>query len=289
MLDLSVVILSYNRRAALAKTLREVLGTAWGRESQVIVVDNASSDDSASMVRAQYPGVELLALDRNTAIAGFNRGAALATRGVLLILDDDSWPRPGAVEGALAHLRDHPGVGGIMLHRRHPATNAPEWPFDQPSLAGVQNRWPDMGCGNVVRREAWEKVGGYEEGFFLYRNDTDLALKLLGAGYDVAFNPAWEVWHDSPVVVRKSDRWLRLSTRNWVWMARRHARGATLAKGIVLGWLHAHRLAGLRPVGQWNVLRGVCEGLWRSPPRPLGAMPASDGFAKLLRLKIRFR
>ncbi|MBL9001020.1 MAG: glycosyltransferase family 2 protein [Phycisphaerae bacterium] len=290
MLGLSIVILSFNRREALARTLSEVRSAEWGRSAQVIVVDNASSDGSAEMVRREFPMVELLALERNTAIAGFNLGAARATREVVLILDDDSWPREGAMEGALAYLESHPEVGGIMLHRRHPRSLAPEWPFDQPDLAGVQTEWPDMGCGNIVRRGAWNRVGGYEERFHLYRNDTDLALKLLGAGCGVVFNPAWEVWHDSAVVTRKSNKWLRLSTRNWVWMARRHAAGWPLFKGILLGWLHAHRLAGWRPRGHWSVLRGLSVGLMRPAPHLPPGLHATPGrFASLIRLKSRYR
>src|SRR5690606_34605702 len=85
--------------------------------------------------------------------------------------------------------------------------------------------WPVMGCGNLVRRSAWQAVGGYEESFFLYRNDVDLALKLLaagGKGGGVWFDPTWVVWHDSPAAApnrRKSLRWFELATRNWIWLA----------------------------------------------------------------------
>ncbi len=290
MLGLSIVILSYNRREALAHTLREIFAQPWAKGAQIIVVDNASADGSAEMVRREFPGAELIALDRNTVIEGFNIGAQRARHEVLLILDDDSWPQPGSVEAALEHLERHPGVAGVMLHRRHPRTQRPEWPFDQPDLTDLQTGWPDMGCGNMIRRAAWTRVGGYEVGYFLYRNDTDLALKLQGAGHDVVFHPRWQVWHDSPVVVRKSNRWLRLSTRNWVWMSKRHGRGVSRVVGVLLGWLHAHRLAGLRPAGQLCVLWGALAGVFRpSPPLPAGVKPDGAAYARLLKLKMRWR
>jgi N-acetylglucosaminyl-diphospho-decaprenol L-rhamnosyltransferase len=289
-MEVSAVILSYNRRDALAKTLREVFAQRWAQRGEVIVVDNASTDGSADMVRAQFPAAKLIELPENRAIAGFNAGASAARAEFVLILDDDSYPQESAIEAALAHARSEPGCGGVMLHRRHPATGRAEWPFDQPGIIGVQHRWPDMGCVNLVRRQAWEKVGGYEEGFFLYRNDTDLALKLLGAGYDVVFNPAWQAWHDSIVATHKTDRWLYLSTRNWVWMSRRHGRRGVGLAASALGWLHAHRLAGTRASGHAAVLRGVWQGVRTAPPRlPDTVRPSGKDLWRLVRLKMRWR
>lgn len=285
---LSIVVLSFNRRDALRRTLAHLASSC--PRAQVIVADNASTDGSAQMVRDAFPGVELVALGENIGVAGFNRAAERASREFLLILDDDSWPDPAGLELALAALRADERLGGIMLHRRHPATNAPEWPFDNHGISGTRRPWPDMGCGNLVRTSAWRAVGGYEEGYFLYRNDTDLALKLHAAGFDTAFNPAWFVWHDSPIVTRKSDRWLRLATRNWVWLARRHGRGFSGVAGLLAGCLHAHRLARLRPRGHWSALRGTIEGLARPAP-PLAASLRPDGaaFRELVRLKTRLR
>jgi len=287
---ISVIILSFNRREALGRTLREVLAQVWARDAQVIVVDNASADGSAHMVRETFPTVELVGLAMNTAIAGFNIGAQQARGDILLILDDDSWPDPGAIESAIAVFEADPRIGGLMLHRRHPRTHGYEWPFDQPSLKGPQHNWPDMGCGNMVRTEAWRKVGGYEVGYFLYRNDTDLALKLLNAGYDVVFDPALLVWHDSFIVTKKSDRWLHLSTRNWMWLAKRHARGWTRFKGMLLGWLHSHRLAGFRFSGHAATLRGMLQGVFRNaPPMPPGVVVRNEHYWRLLALKMRYR
>jgi GT2 family glycosyltransferase len=288
---ISTVILSYNRRDALRRTLTEIASQGWSRDAQLIVVDNASSDGSAAMVRAEFPAVELVALERNVILEGFNIGAARATGELLLILDDDSWPQQGAIEAASAFVLADATVGGVMLHRRPPRSMAYEWPFDAASLSGAQRRWPDMGCGNLFRRRAWEQVGGYETGYTLYRNDTDMALKLLAAGWDVVFNPAWMVWHDSIIATRKSERWLRLSTRNWMWMAKRHAKGLLRWRGQVLGWLHAHRLAGLRPKGHLATVRGMLEGAFTSPPPlPPGVDPGTgEAYRRLLALKMSLR
>jgi GT2 family glycosyltransferase len=287
---LSVVVLCYNRRDALAHTLDELDKADATHGAQIVVVDNGSSDESADMVRKQYPRVDLVPLEHNVGVAGFNRGVERATGEAVLILDDDSWPDDAALASALTLLGRRPAVAAVTFHRVHPRTGVHEWPFAGARADGSHDRWPDMGCGNLVRRDAWLAVGGYEETYFLYRNDTDLALKLLGAGLDVHYDPRWVVYHDSPVVQRKTNRWLHLSTRNWIWTARRHGRGWRGLSGLMLGWVWAHRLAGFRPGGHAAVLRGVAAGLAKKPPKlPDSVKPDGSAFARLIQLKLRYR
>src|SRR6185503_13614656 len=181
-----------------------------------------------------------------------------------------------------------PEIGAVAFHPRHPETNQSEWPFAARTPGGrADDRWPVMGCGNLVRRELWNSLGGYEPGFFLYRNDADLALKVLSQPrvpaaparperrWGVYFEPAWTVWHQSPAARRKSNRWHRLATRNWIWMCRRHGRGlglGGLSAGLI-GWAWAHRLAGFRPGAHAQTIRGAVEGWLRKPP----ALPGRAG------------
>ncbi|MCB9845481.1 MAG: glycosyltransferase [Phycisphaeraceae bacterium] len=285
--SLSVVVLSFNRREALRRTLRE-LSSCEGAGAELIVVDNGSGDRSAEMVRNEFPGARLVALEHNVGVAGFNRGVDHATRDIVLILDDDAWPTPGAIARSLALFQEEAGLGGLMLHRRHPGTGRFEWPFE--CVDEPRRSWPDMGCANMVRAEVWRTVGGYEEAFFLYRNDTDLALKILGAGFDVAFDPELLAWHDSPAVDRKTPRWFEWSTRNWVWMCRRHARGRTRWAGVLMGWAWAHRLAAWSPRRHLKAFKGGVAGLARSaPPLPDTVRQDETGLRRLLRLKRTLR
>ncbi|MCW5754569.1 MAG: glycosyltransferase [Phycisphaeraceae bacterium] len=285
--DLTVVVLCYNRRDAVRTTLTHLAPWAQ-RSAQIIVVDNASADNTAEIVTRDFPWATLHRLERNAGVAGFNHGARSAERPFILILDDDAWPDDLALHHALELMRNTPGLGGVMLHRLHPETGEWEWPgraVDTP-----QNAWPDMGCGNLVRRDAWNAVGGYEEAFFLYRNDTDLALKLLGAGFDVAFNPAWHVLHDSPLALRKNPRWFFLSTRNWVWMCRRHGRRGSGVLGVLLGWLWAHRLARSSPARHCSAFKGLLAGLFFAAPRlPPAVQPDGQALRRLITLKRTLR
>jgi GT2 family glycosyltransferase len=290
-----VVVLSFNRRTELERTLNALRAGSVTRTAEIIVADNGSRDGSAALVRQNFPDIRVIDLRRNLGVAGFNRGVDAARGQYVLVLDDDAVPDQEGLAGALSLLEAREELGAVALHPVHPASRVSEWPFAGPwqqSVAprAVRTDWPVMGSGNLVRRADWLAVGGYEEGFFLYRNDTDLAMRLLHAGLGVAFDPTWVVWHDSPATARKSLRWFEIATRNWLWLARRHGRGWTGLAGGALGWAWAHRLAGLSPGRHIAAIRGAFAGLFSPKPTMRTDRP-SDGaaFASLLRLQIGAR
>lgn len=283
--SLSVVILSYNRRAALEHTLAQVAGWRDARGAddgkkidlrEVLVVDNASSDGTPAMIREKHPGVSLLALPKNLGVEAFNRGVASVTGDAVLILDDDAWVDGPVLGAALELLARRGDLAAVTFEPRHPSDGRSEWKFAARAPAGGTDRWPVMGCANLVRRDDWMRVGGYESRFFLYRNDVDLALKLLAAGRGVHFNPAWTAMHDSPAAARKSKRWFNLATRNWVWMARRHAHGPGEWLAVLAGWAWAHRLAKVDFGAHWAALKGGLSGVFSRPP-PLPPTVRSTG------------
>ncbi len=278
---LSIVIVAYNRKDALLRTLEHLSHAEPAASAEVIVVDNASSDGTAQALGERFPAVRCLELPENTGVAAFNRGVEAASGKTVLILDDDSWPDATALSLALELLDDRDDVAGIALHPRHPDGGRSEWPFAR-RIGQACDAWPLMGCGNLVRVDAWRRAGGYCEGFFLYRNDTDLALSLSTIG-KIWFDPSWVVWHDSPAATRKSVRWCHLATRNWMWMARRHSRhpGRFWAW---LGVLQAFRLAGLRPAAVMAVVRGVLEGLFGKAPTTAASSP--KGWKALISLRL---
>lgn len=285
---LSIIILTRDRIEKLLRTLGELEADPIGRESEIIVVDNDSSDGTPVTLAERFPRVRVIETRENLGVQGFNVGVDASRGEAVLILDDDAWPADGALAGALDLLRDRSAVAGVMLHRRHPRTKAWEWPFDRE--IDTPTDWPDMGSGNIIRRSAWDAVGGYEAGYFLYRNDTDLALKLLAAGHEVVFAREHHVWHDSPIAHTKSAAWLWRSTRNWMWLAKRHGRRGSGVAAALLGWLWAHRLAGLHPVRHAMALRGAIEGMLRpAPTMPAGVRPDGRALRRLIALKLRLR
>lgn len=293
--SLDIIVLSYKRPDALLRTLdtlsRDALiHTGRGEHTLTLtVIDNASNDTTLDQVRARFPDVRIISLDDNLGVEAFNRAARSSHANALLILDDDAAPAPGSLTIALQALLDQPNLAAVALHPRHPRTGESEWPFG----TCASDSWPVMGCANLVRRSAWERVGGYEPAFFLYRNDMDLALKLLAAGYNVRFDPHLLAWHDTPAGPGnlKSPRWHELATRNWIWMARRHARGLSLAIGVLAGWLWAHKAAKLDKQRHRATLRGLVFGLASRPPlwkcdSPHTQQPPGTPWRIYLRLRI---
>ncbi|OAB63191.1 hypothetical protein AY599_01535 [Leptolyngbya valderiana BDU 20041] len=278
---LSIVIVAYNRKDALLRTLARLSEAEPAASAEVIVVDNASSDGTAEAIREQFPAVRCLEQSSNLGVEAFNRGVDAASGDLVLILDDDSWPDPTALALALELMAERRDVAGVALHPRHPDGGRSEWPFARRVLEAC-DVWPLMGCGNLVRTKAWRRVGGYCEPYFLYRNDTDLALSLSTVG-KVWFDPSWVVWHDSPAATRKSVRWCRLATRNWLWMARRHSTHPRRFWAW-LGVLQAFRLAGARPAAQAAVLRGVAQGLLGRAPATSASAP--DAWKALIDLRL---
>lgn len=283
MRDISAIVVSYNRRAALLRTLSHLRGHPLIGE--IIVVDNASHDGSSDAARGALEGFQRASVvdaGRNSGVEAFNTGASLATLPLLLVLDDDAYPAPAALGAARDALVKDRALGAIALAPHHPEHLGAEWPHARADAAS----FPMMGCGNLVRAEAWRRAGGYLGAYFLYRNDTDLALTLLALGYGVRFDPAWVVWHDSPCAAAKSDRWLRLATRNWVWMARRHGRGAWKWLGIALGAARAFMHAGVDNSRAELVMDGLRAGLREDAPRA-SAEPDGSHWRALIGLQMR--
>ena len=294
-MSLEIIVLSYNRWSVLEATLRRLLADAvlTGSDDEklpartITVVDNGSTDGTPPRVREQFPQVKLIALPNNHGVQAFNDAASASTAEALLILDDDAVPDTHALTIAIDRLARDPSLGAVTLLPRHPRTRLSEWPFAEALRGSSTDLWPVMGCANLVRRSAWNAVDGYEPSFFLYRNDADLALKLLGSGFGVHFDPALIVWHDSAAGPnsRKSPRWHQLATRNWIWMARRHGRGPWAIAGALAGWLHAHRLARLSPALHWATFRGAWSGL-ATRPAPLAASTDGTNWERFIRLRL---
>ncbi len=281
---LETIVLSHNRLEMLTSTLDTLRRSDPVARGRLTVVDNGSEDGTPATLKRDHPEVTLVELTHNAGVDAFNRAVSRSQADLVLILDDDAWPEPESLQQAIELMGRRPDLGAVTFKPVHPTTKRSEWPFAKHAPDGT-DRWPVMGCANLVRRDVWERVGGYEPGFFLYRNDTDLALKILGANRGVWFQPDWVAWHDSPSAARKSVRWHHLATRNWCWLARRHGRPMAALKGILLGTLWTAKSAGFSPKRHLATLRGLADGLLKRPPPTEFSAP--DDFAEFVATRTR--
>ncbi len=219
----SVVILSYNRKADLCDGLERILAQRPPFEVEVIVVDNASSDGSGEKVAADFPQVRWIALPENIGVAGYNRGFAACRGEFVLILDDDSCPAPGSIAGMVGAFRRKPEVGVVAFDVRSFHSyreNQEKAPPVEESPATYQMGF--NGAGVAIRRRVLEEVGGYAEEFFLYWNEQDLAIRILEAGYRILHSPALVSFHKYSPTHRQNRRGPFYYTRNLYWVIWKH-------------------------------------------------------------------
>jgi len=228
-LDLAVVIVSYNTRDILEACLTSVLAETKGIAFRVYVVDNASRDKSADMVRRKFPEVTLR---ENMENLGFSKANNLVLAGIearyAMLLNSDTKILPGshALEAMVAFMDARPEVGAlgpkilfedgtIQLHcaRRFPdlwtsfcqlTTLARRFPGNRLTGRYLMSWWDHedareveclLGACMMVRREVLERVGLLDEAFFLGGEDNDWCMRIGRDGWKVFYNPEIAILH----------------------------------------------------------------------------------------------
>ncbi|HWH32390.1 MAG TPA: glycosyltransferase [Egibacteraceae bacterium] len=220
----TVVVATQNRRGGLADALERLAGLS--PASPVIVVDNASTDGTAQMVRARFPGVRVVVLPRNIGAAARNAGAREAATDLVAFSDDDSWWAPGALARAAEHFDAHPRLG-LLAARMLVGAREELDPVCDAMAASPLGTEPDLpgpsvlgfvACGAVVRRDAFLQAGGFHERFLVGGEEELLALDLATAGWGLAYVDD-VVAHHHPSPSRNPSRRRRIQRRNALWAA----------------------------------------------------------------------
>ncbi len=224
----SAVILSRDRREALGIVLDRLCELP---VDEVVVVDNGSRDGTPEMVRARGGNVRVIELGANRGIAGRNVGAREARGELILGLDDDAYPLPGAVEALVAQFRAQPrlGVAGgrvrdIDSHRGR-VLEEEVGTFDWFLRGGRDDEVPPEGVPTfffpegacMSRRRAHFEVGGYFEPFFFGGVEVEVATRMLAAGWDVRYLPGARFDHMKVHAGGDMSPRLRRLVRNQLW------------------------------------------------------------------------
>lgn len=199
----SFVIVNYNRKDELLLTIAKTKEIINSKEYEILIVDNASSDGSASAVKSQYPEVTLIESNINLGVPAWNLGFAKAKGQYFIVLDDDSQVDAG-LEKALLYLDNHPNVGVLALNIIGGAYQTYEW-NNLAEYAGF------IGCGAILRKELYEKIGGYADWIFLYTHEYEYGIRCLQAGYKIIFFADCHVTHRTSAINRTTKRLVKLS------------------------------------------------------------------------------
>ncbi len=175
----SFVIVNFNRKDEVLQTIgktKELINIRDG-DFEIIVVDNGSKDGSGAAIRKAFPEVNLVENPQNTGAPAWNLGFARARGKYFIILDDDSEIQTG-LDGALNYLDANPKVGVLALNVvTGPYTSEIYNWTDGQEVAGF------IGCGAIIRKELYEKIGGYADWIFLYGNEWEYCLRCMNAGF----------------------------------------------------------------------------------------------------------
>jgi GT2 family glycosyltransferase len=222
--DASVIIVSFNTREVLRECLETLQKEAVGLNTETIVVDNQSRDQSADMVERDFPWVLLRRSGANLGFAGANNVAFReATGRYLVLLNSDAFLQPGSLRLAIRKMEEDPqcGLAGARLIGRDGAWQPSARMFPSPlndllTLSGMSARFPQSkffgrfdrtwasqdqpaqvdwvpGAFSIIRKEALSQVGMFDEDFFLYYEEVDLCYRIKQAG--------WSIWYWPDVVV----------------------------------------------------------------------------------------
>ena len=211
----SIIIPNYNGLRFLAPCLDALRGQSYDRAlTEVILVDDASTDESAPFVRANYPDVKIVCLAHNSGLAvGCNAGARAAQGDLLIMLNNDTEAEPGWLAALVEAATAHPRAGAIaskmlLFDRRDTLHNAGDvmgadgiprnrgvWEVDTGQYDALPTIFGGCGGGVAYRREAWEQAGGFDARLFMYLEDVDLAWRLQLLGWEAVFAPAARLYH----------------------------------------------------------------------------------------------
>jgi GT2 family glycosyltransferase len=176
--SVSVVSLVFNRREELRETLSRMQAVDYESERlEYIVVDNASTDGSAAMVKEEFPDVRLIVREENCGVSGFNDGFDAAGSDYVLALDDDCYLPPDglkrAVEAAQEQRADLVSFGVVSAFD-------PEVRFDKNYPTGLLSFW---GCAVLIRREVLDELRGYDPNIFVWANELEFMLRFFDRGF----------------------------------------------------------------------------------------------------------
>lgn len=265
---LSITIVNTNNRAFLEACLSSLYAVDHGTDFEVILVDNASTDGSAQAVKSQFPDVHVITNPYRRGFAANHNQAIRASRGeYILVLNEDTIVRPGALATMTEFLDDHPDVGAVGCRLENPDGSLQRscYRFPSPFRALCENLllvaafpgaktigdyrdWPHdsvryvdfvTGAAIMVRRLAIESIGLLDERFFLYAEESDWCLRMWRSGWKVAFTPLGTIVHyGGQSSVAMKDRQFCEFNRSHVKFFRKHyglAGAAVQRAAMILG------------------------------------------------------
>jgi GT2 family glycosyltransferase len=261
----SIIIVNWNTREMVLRLLATLSAPDddSAQELELIVVDNDSHDGSVEAIRREFPAVKLLAQSKNLGFAGgVNRGIEVATQPFVLLLNSDAETSRASVAESARYMADHPQVGILGPRVLSPDGSPLSTCWRDPSLVWIVLRAVGLsrmkifnferygekvfteptevdcvcGCALMIRRDLLLELGGLDEDYFMYFEETDLCVRARRRGMQVHHAPIGEFVHQG----RGTAKTVRLRTyldsrRSHILFHRKHSGdgAAIMARGLL--------------------------------------------------------
>ena len=221
---LTIVIVSYNTRSALADCLKALHEQPPSLSHQIIVVDNASNDGTVNLIQQQWPSVKIIQMGFNAGFSVANNVAIHASQSELvLLLNSDTVPTSTGIDNLVSALDSNPDVGAVgprlvnlngqielsfgrmispwneawqkllMFSAKKRLVLVTNW-LEQKTHTEHYPDWVSGAC-MLVRRQNGDAVNWLDERYFLYTEDVDFCAALRADGHKIMFVPNAEIVH----------------------------------------------------------------------------------------------
>ena len=282
---LSIITINYNGQ----KDTCELIDTLPLKDKsiEVIVVDNASAQDEATIIEERYPQVKIIRSKKNLGFAGGNNLGIKAAKGkYLFFLNNDTLlkPQTSDIRSLISRLETSPKIGMVCPKIRFTWGNQLIQFAGYTPLTPITMRNKAIGCGEVdhgqfdtphltpyahgaammIKREVIEKAGLLPECYFLYYEELDWSMMIRRVGYDIWYEPACTVFHkESQTTGQNSPLRTYYITRNRLLFAQRNQQA--MAKYIT--YLYLISIVAIRDIlkyafqQRWDLVRATIRGV----------------------------
>lgn len=265
----SVVIVTRNRAEDLLRCLQSVAKQDYA-DLEVIVVDNASEDDTAALVQQAHPNVTLLQQTRNTgAPEGRNIGIQHAKGDLMFCMDDDAeLIDTQTIQKSVEYFRNAPKLACLCLLVLDQHDNITTKLIPRRDRKRITEDTPAAmfsATGCMLKRSAFIEVGGFWAKLNPYfGEEPELSYRLLDKGYQLLYTPQVRIRHYESPMERPSTRRLYYGVRNTPWLAIRHLPWVSVVSLTTLAWGYFFLIA-IKDRHLAAYFRAMCESISQFP------------------------
>ena len=280
--ELSIITINYN---GLKDTCALIETIPFNDNMEVIVVDNASQQDEATVLLNKYPNIKVIRSDKNLGFAGGNNLGIKAARGkYLFLINNDILFKEFNIQSLIDRVESKPDIAIVCPKIRFAWDNNPIQYTGYTPLSKLTVRNKSIGFGEedkgqydfphptpyahgaamLIKRGTLEKVGLMPECFFLYYEELDWSMMFANAGYQIWYEPSCTIYHkESQATGQNSPLRTYYITRNRLLLVKRNWKGASkyISYLYLIGIVATRDIIKYLLKGRWNLANAVCRGV----------------------------